>query len=170
MSIIRKFCISILICFFFILLETQLLSNLFFLPVMPDFVLIILLFISINNGSLSGEVTGFTSGLLTDLLSLSPLGFNALVNTLIGFAIGCFKNILVLDGFLIPAFLGLAATVCKAFILLLINFLFPIQLPMPSILSSVFALEIVLNTVLTPVMFRFLRLFSPFISSKKEES
>ena len=104
MSIIRKFCISILICFFFILLETQLLSNLFFLPVMPDFVLIILLFISINNGSLSGEVTGFTSGLLTDLLSLSPLGFNALVNTLIGFAIGCFKNILVLDGFLIPAF------------------------------------------------------------------
>ena len=30
--------------------------------------------------------------------------------------------------------------------------------------------SVVLNTVLTPVMFRFLRLFSPFISSKKEES
>ncbi len=165
---IKRFCIGILLCFFFILLETQLLSNLFFLPVMPDFVLITLLFLSIKNGALFGEVSGFSCGLLTDVLSLAPLGFNALVNTVISFIVGCFKNVLIPDKFFIPAVLGFTATVCKALLLLLIQFIFPIQLPGGSILSGVFVGELILNTVLTPFMFRFLGLFSPFICDAEE--
>ena len=76
-----------------ILFETALLSNIRLLPVVPDILLLVLLYISVFNGSLTGEVTGFFSGLMLDFLSAAPLGLNCLLRTLIGFIAGLFNKI-----------------------------------------------------------------------------
>ena len=85
---------SFLAMFCFLLLETAVFSNLTYLPAIPDFLLIITLFVSLNNGVLLGETTGFVSGFLLDFLSASPLGLNALLRTILGFIFGLFNDVL----------------------------------------------------------------------------
>ena len=59
---IRSFFSTILMMFCFLLFETAVVSNLTFLPAIPDFLLMITLFIALNNGALLAESTGFVSG------------------------------------------------------------------------------------------------------------
>ena len=82
---IRSVVSTFFLMFFVVLIETALLSNIFFLPAVPDLLLLVLLFLSVNNGSTFGEVSGFYSGFLLDFLSASPLGLNSLIRTVIGF-------------------------------------------------------------------------------------
>ena len=56
-----------------LLIQTAVLSNWYALPVVPDILLLAVLYISFHNGSTAGEVSGFCSGLLLDFLSASPL-------------------------------------------------------------------------------------------------
>ena len=91
---VKSFFSSILTMFCFLLLETAVFSNLTFLPAIPDFLLIISLFIALNNGSLLAESTGFVSGFMLDFLSASPLGLNALLRTILGFIAGLFHDVL----------------------------------------------------------------------------
>ena len=61
---VKSYFSSFLILVVFVLFETALLSNIFFLPAIPDFLLLCVLYFSIRNGKVAGEVTGFVSGLL----------------------------------------------------------------------------------------------------------
>ena len=67
---IRKPLVIFIILLVCSLLETALLSNVVFLPVVPDLLLLVVLYISVQNGSLTGEATGFVSGLLLDFLTV----------------------------------------------------------------------------------------------------
>ena len=91
---IRKSLVIFSILLVCTLLETALLSNVVFLPVVPDLLLLVVMYISVYNGSLSGETTGFVSGLLLDFLTAAPLGLNCLLRTLLGFFAGLFNNVL----------------------------------------------------------------------------
>ena len=91
---IRKPLVIFVILLVCALLETALLSNVVFLPVVPDLLLLVVLYISVQNGSLTGEATGFVSGLLLDFLTAAPLGLNCLLRTLLGFFAGLFHDVL----------------------------------------------------------------------------
>ena len=61
--------------------------------VVPDVVLLFVALTAIKRGRLAGTVAGFSTGLLMDLLiNPSTLGLNALVKTVLGFAIGFFRS------------------------------------------------------------------------------
>ena len=57
---------------------------------LPDFLLIFLVWITIKEGQLAGEVSGFILGLVLDILSSNILGVHALSKTAACFCIGYF--------------------------------------------------------------------------------
>lgn len=164
---VKSFFSTILAMFCFLLFETAVVSNLTFLPAIPDFLLIITIYIALNNGSLLAESTGFVSGFLLDFLSASPLGFNALLRTILGFVIGLFHDILNSSSVLLQLVYGALATILKAVFVYFISFFFRGVIPY-SIFSQLFLTEILLNALFTPVLFKFLSLFSEILIVKLE--
>lgn len=151
-----------------VLLETALLSNIVVLPAVPDLLLLAVLFVAMHNGPMAGTVTGFVSGLFLDFLSAAPLGLNCMLRTAAGFVAGLLRDTLNVTGILIPALLGLVATVVKAVMIQIISFFFPGGIVAYDLLSVEFASELALNTVLAPVMFWLLSLFSSLLAPGKE--
>jgi len=164
---IRSFFSTILMMFCFLLFETAVVSNLTFLPAIPDFLLMITLFIALNNGALLAESTGFFSGFLLDFLSASPFGFNALLRTVMGFVMGLFHGILNSSSILLQILYGIVATIIKALVVYFISFFFVNVVPY-SLFSQLFLTELLLNAIFTPIMFKFLSLFSEFLIVKPE--
>ena len=164
---IRSFFSTILMMFCFLLFETAVVSNLTFLPAIPDFLLMITLFIAQNNGALLAESTGFASGFLLDFLSASPFGFNALLRTVMGFVMGLFHGILNSSSILLQILYGIVATIIKALVVYFISFFFVNVVPY-SLFSQLFLTELLLNAIFTPIMFKFLSLFSEFLIVKPE--
>lgn len=60
--------------------------------IVPDLVIILLVFYSLKRGQLYGTVLGFVYGLLFDLITGSLLGSSMLAKTLAGFVAGYFSN------------------------------------------------------------------------------
>lgn len=160
---IKSFLISTLIFLCLVLFETAILSNIIFLPAVPDLILICLVYISVNNGRLFGVSSGFVSGFFLDFLSISPFGLNCLLRTLIGYFFGLFNKSLNISGIILPALLGFASTFIKAIIIFCISFFFPLSINSYNLISKAFIFELVINTVLTPVIFKFLSLFDKVI-------
>ncbi|MCR5045248.1 MAG: rod shape-determining protein MreD [Treponema sp.] len=160
---IKSYLSSFIILLVFVLIETALLSNIFFLPAIPDFLLICVLYFSIRNGKVAGELTGFVSGLLLDFLSGSPFGLNCLVRTIIGFLGGFFHRMMNYESFFVNIITGFFATIIKALIIHFISLLFPNYVNSYHIFSSVFALELGMNTFLCPLVIKLLRSFDSFI-------
>ncbi|MDY4675336.1 MAG: rod shape-determining protein MreD [Treponema sp.] len=167
---IRKPLVIFVILLVCTLLETALLSNVVFLPVVPDLLLLVVLYISVQNGPLTGEATGFVSGLLLDFLTAAPLGLNCLLRTLFGFFAGLFHDVLNISKIMIPAMLALIATIAKAIIIGFISFFFPNGVITYDLFSASFGMELLFNVILAPLVFAFLSLFSSFLISDKEIS
>jgi rod shape-determining protein MreD len=156
---------------FFVLFETAILTNIQNLPAIPDLLLISVLYFSVCNGSLSGEITGFLSGIVLDTLSAAPLGLNALLRTLLGYFAGKFHRVLNIEGFFVRALLGFMATLFKAVIIWLIHFFYPQgTILVYNLLSIPFLVELAMNTLLTPIMFSFLSIFSAFLIARTENT
>lgn len=152
--------------FCLLIIETALLSNLTVLPVVPDLLLLCLLFVSVYNGTVFGEVHGFLSGFILDLLSASPLGLNSLMRTVIGFVAGLFKESFNMDKVFFPALLASAATLSKAVLLLVLSFFFGEKISVYRFGESVFWIELCMNAILAPLMFWFLSLFTSILIVK----
>ena len=61
----------------------------------PDFILVLLVFISARYGRIPGILFGFTAGLLQDAMgSLSVLGANALAKSIVGYTLGTLNGTL----------------------------------------------------------------------------
>ena len=153
--------------FCFLLLGTAVFSNLTYLPAIPDFLLIITLFVALNNGSLLAESTGFASGFLLDFLSASPLGLNALLRTILGFVFGLFHDVLNASSLLLQFAYGAIATIIKAIVVYIISFFFN-GVVHYSLFSQIFITEVLLNAIFTPLIFQFLSLFSEVLIVKPE--
>ena len=166
---VKKIISIMLLLLVFVLIETALLSNIDILPAVPDLLLILVLYLSIHNGSLNGEVSGFFSVLFLDFLSVAPLGLNCLLRTIIGFVVGLFKDTLNVDCILIPFILGFIATIFKVLLLEIISFFFPHDIITYQLFSVSFVVELVLNTLLTPILFSFLSIFSSFLINNISE-
>ena len=62
-----------------------------------DLSIVILVYIALSRGPVSGAVFGFILGLLADIFTPQTLGLGALVKCLVGFSVGSFKDSLYLD-------------------------------------------------------------------------
>ena len=164
----KSFLCSFLILLCSVIVESSILSNISFLPAVPDLALICVLYFSFLNGKNYGQVSGFLSGLLLDFLSGSPLGFNCLYRTVIGYLSGVFRRTINSSGFIVPSVIGLLATILKVFLIWLISLFFK-SIKIYNIFTFSFLFELVMNVLLTPLMFKFLNSFRRILNIHEEE-
>ena len=134
----------------------------------PDLALCILVYSSYVNGAMTGQLTGFFSGVLLDFLSSAPLGLNSFIRTLIGGSAGFMKGTFYLDSFFLPMALCAVATIFKAVIYYLLHILFAEDIPFYAVFELTFWVELGMNTLLAPPLFAFLRLFHPLLAGARE--
>lgn len=161
---VKVFSVSTLILLIFAMVETAILSNLSFLPAVPDLVLLASLYIVMMNGKTAGVILGFVSGLILDFITGCPFGYNCLLRTLICYFAGFFNKNLNLVGFFIPFLIGLCGTFAKVFITWLISLFYPNTVVTYSMISVSFFTELLLNSVLAPMIFKITSCFNRYIA------
>ena len=151
-----------------VVLQSTLLHWIAVRGVIPDLGLIVLVFVAIRRGSMTAQLSGFASGVVEDVLSLSPLGFHAFIRTMVGFLYGLTVGSIFVDPILMPVILIIIATLLKA----LISSLLVAFLSIPAAGFGVFAgplwVELGYNAVLAPFLFALLRLLKPLKPRDKE--
>lgn len=167
---LKSYVSSIVLLFSCVIVETAILSNITFLPTVPDLLLISILYMSMKNGRTQGQTIGFFSGLFLDLMAGIPLGFNCIIRTVIGYMAGVVGPSLNTDGIFIPAFAGALGILLKSFLAWVISMLFPSMLNSVYLLSPDFLFELITCTILTPIFFRFFSLFNSFLLIENGES
>ncbi len=161
---------SILIILLAALIKDSILSNIVYLPAVPDLCLICVLFLSIQNGKLFGEASGFFSGLCLDFLGAGPFGLNCLLRTVLGYLGGLFNKVISTEGIFIPALMVLIASITKALLLILLTILFPMINIHFSPFSQLFLWELLENTLLGPIIFKLLSFFKNYSSIRPGEN
>ena len=141
-----------------------------YIHAVPDLALDILVFSAYVNGTMTGQLTGFFSGFLVDFVSISPLGFNAFIRTLVGALAGLLKGTFYLDSFLLPMALCAGATVVKILLYFLLHLVFPAAVPTYDVFSLTLWIELGMNTLLAPLLFALLKLFPPLRPGQRENS
>ena len=147
----------ILLCFS--LFESAILSNIAFLPAVPDFPLICVVYFSLQHGKITGETNGFVSGILLDFLSGCPFGLNSLLRTVIGYIYGLFDKTFSTEGFIVPVVVSFAATILKMVLISVISLFYPSLVNTYHLFSPVFGFELLMNSLLAPFVFKFLGYF-----------
>ena len=145
--------------FLFGIFETAVLSHIRFLPVLPDLILILVVYIALHNGTVAGITAGFCSGLIFDFLSLAPIGLHSFVFTALGFLYGILYGKYNVRRFFFPLILGLSATFLKAGILLILHILFGQSIQVYDLLATSFWIEAAENALCAPLLFMLLGLF-----------
>ena len=146
------------VMFLFVLFESTLLKKFPSNFIYPDIALIILVFFSNSKGVIEGQVSGFVIGLAEDFLSLSPIGFNGFIKTVIGFIFGNTKGKIFLDPIFFPMLLVLIATLIKGFTAVIISSVFLSTESAPAVFTFRFLIEIVENCICAPFVFAFMKL------------
>ncbi|MDR1279051.1 MAG: rod shape-determining protein MreD [Treponema sp.] len=149
------------------ILQSTLLSRFALYGAVPDLALGVVVYSAYVNGIMTGQLSGFFSGVLRDFLSAAPLGLNALIRTIAGALAGLMKGTFFLDIFFLPMILCAAATILKALILLLLHLLFAGEVPVYSLTAPVFWIELGFNTLSAPLLFGFLKLFHPLLTDRR---
>jgi rod shape-determining protein MreD len=159
---------TVLFSFIATILQSTLLSHLALYHAVPDLALLIVIYAAYVNGTMTGQVSGFFSGILQDLLSSAPLGMNALIRTLCGALAGVMKGTFFLDVVFLPMILGAVATLVKAISLFILHLLFSGAVPCYSLTAPLFYIELLLNTVAAPFLFALLKLFPTLLSGRRD--
>jgi rod shape-determining protein MreD len=117
---------------------------------------------------MTAQLSGFTTGVIEDVLSLSPLGFHAFIRTVVGFLYGLTVGSIFVDPILMPVLLTIIATLFKALISsLLVSFL---SIPAEgfSVFTGPLWIEMGYNAVLAPFLFALLGLLKVLKPQNKE--
>lgn len=136
-----------------ILVQTTLFTHLDLLGTRPDLALVLLMYLALYQGATAGQFAGFISGLTEDVLSIVPLGFFSLINTIIGFLLGLFKDKIDVNSAVFPLVLIPVITVFKYLVIMLLSVLFSVYVDFSSIFSLKTILEIGFNLVFGLLLF-----------------
>lgn len=77
--------------------------------VQPNLLLLASVTIGMVKGARVGMTSGFTAGLLSDLIGTAPIGAAALVFCLVGFVAGSVKDNMFADGWVVPILVAFVA-------------------------------------------------------------
>lgn len=156
-----------LAAFFIGLLQTAVFSHISFFPMLPDFILLLILYTAVSNGSTAGLICGFICGLFLDFLSAAPIGLHSFIFTLLGFTAGKIYGLYNLNKIVLPCLLGILGFLFNAFLLFVLRFIFGQNIHTYTIFSTDFLIRLAVNAAFTPVLFLFFNLF-PSIFKIKE--
>lgn len=156
---LKSFSISSLILLCLALIETTILSNFSFLPAVPDLVLLAAIYISMVNGRGNGVIIGFISGLILDFVTGSPFGYNCLLRTVVCYCAGFFAGSINIKGIIFPFVIGMIGTFLKVLLTWIISLFYPNTVINYTVISMSFLVELVLNAILCPVIFKLVSCF-----------
>jgi rod shape-determining protein MreD len=148
-------------------LQSTLLRHLALFRAVPDLALCIVVYSAYVNGAMTGQLSGFFSGILIDFISAAPLGLNPLIRTLAGALAGFMKGTFFLGAVFLPMVLCASATLLKAAALFALHLLFGDAVPAYSLVSPLLWAELCLNTFLAPFLFFLLKRFMPLLSGQR---
>jgi len=157
--------LALVIC---ILLQSTVLKFIALRGVKPDLALIVLIFVSMRRGSMVGQVSGFATGFLEDVMNVSPLGFHSLMRTVIGYLYGMLSGNVFIDPFLMPIILTVVATLLKGVLAGIISAIFGLTASGFITFTGRIWIEIGYNGVIAPFLFALLNLFKVFKQTDKE--
>jgi rod shape-determining protein MreD len=167
---LRTILISTVLLGVAVLLQSTVLRWVALKGVKPDLALILLVFVAVRRGSMSAQTSGFLAGLLEDALSLAPLGFNALLRTVLGFFYGLLSGSIFVDPVLMPVLLVMVATLLKGLLSSLLVVLFRVPAPGFQIFAGPLWIEVGYNAVLAPFLFAPLRRLRALAPREKERA
>lgn len=136
-----------------LLLQTTVIDYIAISGVKPDIAFILLILFSLRQGSWVGQVSGFITGIVEDILSLSPLGFHSFIKTLTGYIYGFFKGKVYLDPIFFPILFVFTGTLVKGIFIVTLIVIFRLDISVFSFFSWQFWLELLYNILLTPFLF-----------------
>jgi rod shape-determining protein MreD len=148
------------------LLQSTLFRRIALYHTVPDLTLGILVYSAYINGVMTGQVTGFFSGLILDFISNAPLGLNCLVRTVMGALAGLLKGTFFLDTIFLPVILCAAATLLKALMFFLLHLLLAGAVPYYPPAAPTLWIELMFNSLSAPLLFGLLKLFQPLLVGK----
>jgi rod shape-determining protein MreD len=157
--------VALVIC---ILLQSTLLGKIAIRGVRPDLALIVLIFVAMRRGSMVGQMSGFASGFLEDLMNVSPLGFHSLLRTVMGYLYGLLSGNVFIDPFLMPIVLTVVATILKGLLSGIVSAIFGLTASGFITFAGRLWIEVGYNGVLAPFLFALLNLFKVFKQTEKE--
>ncbi len=152
----------------FVVLQSTVLKNVTIFSVKPDIALVIFLLTSTRQGSFRGQLTGFSTGLLQDFLSLSPLGFNALIRTLFGYLYGILKGKLFIDPIFFPILIAVVGTLLKYLFSYILLLIFVSAASAGAVFSSHMWIEMGINSFFAPFIFALLKLLK-FVQMRERD-
>ena len=141
-----------------VLLQSTVLPKIAIRGVKPDLTLVILIFVSLRRGAMTGQLAGFAAGLAEDVVSLAPLGFHALLRSVVGFVYGLFLGNVFVDPLLMPLLFVLAGTLVKGVLSGLLVVVFEASAHGFAAFAGPFWIELLYNAVLAPFVFALLGL------------
>lgn len=156
---IRTFFWSILTVIFASLVQSVILSNVFFLPAIPDLVMLIVIYVSFLNNSIIGSSVGFISGLLLDFISAAPIGLNALTKSITGYITGKFVGKFNINAIIIPCVMAFGGTLFKFLIIFFVSFFIKHTYIYNFINIKIIFYELLVNIIFAPFLFGILNIF-----------
>jgi rod shape-determining protein MreD len=150
------------------LLQSTLFSRIALYHTIPDFTLGIIVYSAYVNGTMTGQLTGFFTGLVLDFISSAPLGLNTFIRTILGAVTGFMKGTFFLDTLFLPMILCAAATLFKAGMYFLLHILLAGAVPAYPLFAPTLWVELMFNTISAPPLFGLLKLFQPLLVGKGE--
>jgi rod shape-determining protein MreD len=154
---------------FAVILQTTLFGGIAILGATPDLALLIVVFMAVRNGSMTGQAVGFFTGFFEDFVSAAPIGFHMIMKTLMGFSFGFLKGKFFVDKFLFPLIFGASATVVKALVTNLLALVFSGTNFHPYDFGvATFWVELGYTTVLAPLVFFLLSLCKGLLVDDRE--
>ena len=149
-----------------LLAQSTILGSVAIAGVKPNLALVILIFAAYSAGPVVGEVSGFAAGLAQDFMSLPPLGFYALIRTILGFFVGKLQGSLVTGPVVLPVVLVVGGTFLDGALVWLLGALLGETLPFLG--DQKFWIEAAYNGVLAPIVFAVLGRLRIYRSAEKE--
>ena len=113
---------QILLLILALLLQTTWIHDLQLSAITPDLVLLVLVYSALVGGAVQGAVLGFGIGFIQDINQIpADLGLNALLNSLVGFAVGYGHGRIVADSVKVQLILICGAVLVHEFMYLLLS-------------------------------------------------
>lgn len=135
------------------LLQLFLTNSITIAHITPNFMIIVVSASGFLIGKKFGIITGFVSGLMIDVLSMSLLGFHALVYMTVGYLCGYFKRLFFMDKYWVSLIIIGFGDVFSGFCNYVFLFLLRGRLNLGYYLKRVILAEAVYTVVLAIVLF-----------------
>jgi rod shape-determining protein MreD len=155
--VIRRVFLIALVLVTALLLQSTLFADLRLLGVRPELLYLVTIVFALLEGPNQGAVIGFVSGMAQDFMLHEPKGITALTLTLLGYAVGTGRHLIVSASPLVPTMVVAIGTAAGLAFYEVTAFLLGAFDEGPTDGAKIALLAALYNAVLTPIVYPLLR-------------